>query len=172
MIFTTEGYSHWKRASSRDDVHLIPEHCTHDSNGNMLTRHSYGRQCVDGSILFGGSRIRCDNDDFDILKEDIEDNLDLVTSDVVPVAGDYKVSGYWCGIMPFSMDGRPMIGELNGIGLDGIWMLCGFGPHGMMEAPGAAKYVVERLVAEESGIEEVASCVHPLRPGCVELIAV
>ena len=42
----------------------------------FLTRHSYGRQCVDGSILFGGSRIRCDNDDFDILKEDIEDNLD------------------------------------------------------------------------------------------------
>ena len=119
--------------------------------------------------MFGGSRIKCNDGDFTILKQDIEDNLDLVATDVIPKVADYAVNGYWCGLMAFPMDGMPIIGNLSKVGLDGIWMLCGFGPHGMMEGPGAAQYIADCLV-DGNGEDESALCVHPLRTGCVEQI--
>ena len=131
VIFITESSSYWKDNSSRNDIVGIPEYCTHDENGNILCRHAYGRQCVDGCILFGGSRIKCDIDDFSILKDDIDRNIKHVEEDILPIIRDVEISGYWCGLMPFSMDGKPIIGELNEIGLDGVWLLYGFGPHGI-----------------------------------------
>ena len=78
--------------------------------------------------------------------------------------------------MPFSRDGKPIIGELNDIGLDGIWLLCGFGPHGIMEGPGAAKWIADKVINKLNNIEEklddkdLIQSIDSLRPNCVEII--
>eukprot|EP01084_Bolivina_argentea_P265057 449154_1 len=176
VVPVKESYSFWKRHSSRNDEYNIPEFCTHDKDNNALVNHSYGRQTVDGNILFGGSRIKADScNDFEIIKDDINKSIEYVQNDILPVVNEYNVSGYWCGIMPFSRDGMPLVGELDTINLNGVYLLCGFGPKGIMEGPGAAQYIANIIVNKENGHElniDQAAVVHPCRPNCVQLICV
>eukprot|EP01083_Nonionella_stella_P131234 398551_1 len=163
VIFISESHSYWECNSTRDDENDIPECCTHDKDNNCLVRHVYGRQCMDGSILFGGSRVKCEMDDFEIMSAEMKSNIHYVEHDILPAIGNYNVNRYWCGIMPFSMDGKPLVGELDSIGLNGVWMLCGFGPNGIMEGPGAAKYVADRIVNQLHDVDDIAQSVHPCR---------
>ena len=41
----------------RDDVHGIPSDVTHDHTGVRRVRPCYGRQRVDGCVIFGGDRV-------------------------------------------------------------------------------------------------------------------
>jgi len=52
-----------------------------------------------------------------------------------------KTGGEWAGLMPFSVDGKPLVGSLKGVSerFDGLWIAGGFGGEGMMLGPGVAK---------------------------------
>ena len=56
--------------------------------------------------------------------------------------------GEWAGLMPFAHDGKPIVGELSRLGLDGLWLCCGFGPAGIMEGPKAAQVLAELVVED------------------------
>ena len=49
--------------------------------------------------------------------------------------------------MPFSMDGLPIVGDLSSLGFPRVWIAGGFGPHGIMEGPGAMSYLAD-VIAE------------------------
>ena len=73
-------------------------------------------------------------------------------SQLLPCAvSDFELSGAWTGIMPFSRDGRPIVGQLAPSRAPGIWLSMGFGPHGIMEGP-AAGYSVGMCAATGSSL--------------------
>lgn len=172
VIFISESHSFWQRTSSKDDQNSIPEYCTHNCDGKRLTNHSYGRQCADNTLLFGGSRIAMSDGNKCLLdRDEIAQSVAFVESNVLSMNGLSKqLNGSWCGAMPFSMDGRPIVGELDAIGLPNIWLLVGFGPHGMMEGPGAAKYIARRIENDQHETDECAKEIHPLRENCVKTL--
>eukprot|EP00466_Bigelowiella_natans_P005361 jgi/Bigna1/75680/fgenesh1_pg.36_\ len=142
----------------------IPEHCTHDEKGMRRVRHAYGRQRKDGTIIFGGDRVRCSHDlDFSTTTESTTANRRHV-AEFAPEIASIPTEGEWAGIMPFSIDGNPLIGELSRISLPGLWITMGFGPHGIMEGPGAAAAVAEAIVSRRP-LRPAAlfEKVHPLR---------
>ena len=53
------------------------------------------------------------------------------------------------GLMPFSIDGTPIVGELSETGYPGLWLATGFGPEGIMEGPAAGRWVGEQVVAQQ-----------------------
>jgi len=146
-IFTSAGSLFWESHSSRDDsAELpIPELCTHQRHGQRMVQHAYGKQCLDGRIIFGGDRIRCRDDDHETSSETFQSSREHV-SKMLPFVADAEIEGTWAGIMPFSMDGKPLIGDLAALGLPCLWVVTGFGPHGIMEGPGAGKAVATSVI--------------------------
>ena len=49
--------------------------------------------------------------------------------------------------MPFSQDGRPLVGPLDHLRMRGCWLAVGFGPSGIMEGPYAAKLLAGRIAS-------------------------
>eukprot|EP00939_MAST-03C_sp_MAST-3C-sp1_P000935 g935.t1 len=147
LIFTTESHEWWSRNSSRDDANGVPEYCTHDHAGRFLCRHAYGRQKKDGCIIFGGDRVPCASDDYSINEDDYRRNHAYVEEFFTHLKS-VKVEGSWAGIMGFSMDGKPLIGGLGKLGYPGLWVAAGFGPHGIMEGPGAMKFLASMMRGE------------------------
>ena len=78
------------------------------------------------------------------------------------------------GLMPFSSDGVPIVGECAELGYGGLWLACGFGPSGIMEGPHAATLLAERLLARLRGQPEQLAddartalrVMDPCRPSC------
>ena len=166
VIFTSESKAAWSKWSSRDDAHGIPEHCTHDWMGRRKARHAYGRRTAEGQIIFGGARIRCAPGAYEVSREVFESNYAHVC-EFLPAVGAHEIAGSWTGLMPFSVDGRSIVGELRRVGLPGLWLAAGFGPHGVMEGPGAMS-MLANAIAGRSGrnsarFEEIDAC----REGCV-----
>ncbi len=161
LIFTTESHVWWSKNSSRDDKHGIPEYCTHDFQGNLLCRHAYGRQTRDGQIIFGGDRVRCEPDDYTVDEKDLERNIEYVR-EFFPNVGNYSLAGTWAGIMGFSVDGKPLVGELNELGYPGLWLAAGFGPHGIMEGPGAARALADMICRDSD--QEMTNMMKYFRP--------
>jgi len=60
-------------------------------------------------------------------------------------------SGAWSGLMPFSKDGGALVGSLGPIcgcgSKRGLWVAAGFGPHGIMEGPGAMKLLISAVIS-------------------------
>ena len=159
-------------------------------------RHAYGRRRADGRIIFGGGRVPLpvawrhggEGYEADLQSKETADSVAMVREfwpkpslpnfdrDSREEKGEEKeklgrenavpIEGVWAGIMPFSLDGMPLVGEIvapqlsptlakttntstatasatattNERLLDcpGLWSLTGFGPHGIMEGPMSA----------------------------------
>ncbi len=167
VIFTNESHLRWTTWSSRDEDAplVIPENCTHDKQGRRIVRHAYGRQCADGRVIFGGDRVRCKEGEFLTDGESTTANREMVGEFLPSVLGA-SVEGEWTGLMPFSLDGKPIIGELSGIGLPGLWLVTGFGPHGIMEGPGAGALVARAIVSGDgTSLPTALVGADPLRAG-------
>ena len=130
----------------RDDAHGIPSDVTHDHTGVRRVRHCYGRQRVDGCIIFGGDRVTTVGDDYSVDPVALRHNAEHVY-EFVPKLRSHGLHGEWAGLMPFSKDGRPLVGELAPLGLQDLWVACGFGSNGVMSGPHAGRLVGEASVA-------------------------
>lgn len=165
VIYITESHTQWAAAegSSLDVNAGIPEYCTHDSFGNKVVRHAYGRQLVDGRIAFGGDRQRCTANDYSIDDNSIMQHRAHCSEFLDASIMEGPLQGSWAGIMPFSMDGQPLVGELSDIGYPGLWLAAGFGPHGIMEGPYAAKLIADAVTNHAKLPKVVAQKFDPCR---------
>ena len=135
-LSSAESYSHWGR-SPGNDAHTPPE-LTH-SGGHRVTRHLYGRQNRDGEIIFGGDR-ELVGYDYAVDAGGVEVNFGHA-SEILPMLGGLSISRTWSGMMPFSLDGRPIIGKIPQ--LDEVYIVSGLASSGFGRGPMAGKLIAD-----------------------------
>lgn len=117
-----------------------PPDLTH-RNGRRVTRHLYGRQRRNGEIIFGGDRELLG---FEVTPDPkgIEANRDHAIS-VLPFLAELPTARTWAGLMPFPLDGKPLIGRIPG--REDLWIVSGLASSGFGRGPMAGKLLAEYL---------------------------
>jgi sarcosine oxidase subunit beta len=109
--------------------------------GARVTRHLYGRQRRDGEIIFGGDREQVGwNTTPD--PAGIEVNRGHAI-EVLPFLGELKIARTWAGLMPFPLDGKPLIGRVPGRA--DLWIVSGLASSGFGRGPMAGKLLADYL---------------------------
>jgi sarcosine oxidase, subunit beta len=109
--------------------------------GARVTRHLYGRQRRDGEIIFGGDREQVGwNTTPD--PSGIEVNRGHAT-EVLPFLAELKVARTWAGLMPFPLDGKPLIGRVPGRA--DLWIVSWLASSGFGRGPMAGKLLADYL---------------------------
>ena len=115
-------------------------------NGRRVTRHLYGRQRRNGEIIFGGDReligvaTRDPSPTPDARGIDV--NRDHAVS-VLPFLAELPIARTWAGLMPFPLDGKPMIGRVPL--RDALWIVTGLASSGFGRGPMAGKLLADYL---------------------------
>ena len=135
-LSAAESPLHW-RNSPGNDAETPPE-LTH-TGARRVTRHLYGRQTRDGEIIFGGDRQMVGYDKT-ADAAGIEVNLGQAT-EVLPFLGELSITRTWTGLMPFSLDGRPIIGKIPQ--LDNLYIVSGLASSGFGRGPMAGKLIAD-----------------------------
>ncbi len=109
--------------------------------GARVTRHLYGRQRRDGEIIFGGDREQVGwNTTPD--PAGIEVNRGHAT-EVLPLLAGLGIARTWAGLMPFPLDGKPLIGRVPG--REHLWIVSGLASSGFGRGPMAGKLLADYL---------------------------
>ena len=117
-----------------------PPNLTHKS-GIRTTRHLYGRQRKNGEIIFGGDRESLGyNTNIDI--SGIEVNR-MHAAEVVPLVKNLPIARSWAGLMPFSIDGSPLIGKIPI--RDNLFIVSGLASSGFGRGPMAGKLAADYI---------------------------
>jgi sarcosine oxidase, subunit beta len=113
--------------------------------GARVTRHLYGRQRRDGEIVFGGDREQAG---WSTTPDPagIEVNRGHAAA-ALPFLSALPVVRTWAGLMPFPLDGRPLIGRVPG--RDGLWIVSGLASSGFGRGPMAGKLLADSVHAGE-----------------------
>ncbi len=137
VIGSAESAFDWSLQPQTDD---FPPELTHhgDTRG---TRHLYGGQTRNGEIIFGGDR-RLAGYDYTPDAQGIEVNRGHA-AEVIPLVGRLPISRTWAGIMPFSMDGKPIIGKVPH--LENLFVLTGLASSGFGRGPMAGKLLADYI---------------------------
>jgi len=128
----------WSRDNGADDS--TPPNLTHKDNLRM-TRHLYGRQRKNGEIIFGGDR---EDVGYNTTPdpEGIEVNRGHA-ADVVPFVANLPIARTWAGLMPFSLDGSPIIGKIPL--RDNLYIVSGLASSGFGRGPMAGRLAAEYI---------------------------
>ena len=110
-------------------------------NGRRVTRHLYGRQRRNGEIIFGGDRELVGYDTTPDPRG-IAVNRDHAVS-VLPFLDDLPIARTWAGLMPFPLDGKPLIGRIPG--RENAWIVTGLASSGFGRGPMAGKLLADYL---------------------------
>ncbi len=137
-ISSVESYHHWS-GNPGNDAHTPPE-LTHVGS-RRVTRHLYGRQTRDGEIVFGGDRELLGYDR-DTDSDGVETNF-AHTAETLPFLRDISINRTWSGLMPFSLDGRPIIGQIPQ--LDNLYIVSGLASSGFGRGPMAGKLIADYI---------------------------
>ena len=136
LISSAESELAWHRNPGNDAD--TPPELTHRS-GERVTRHLYGRQTKDGEIIFGGDR--------EIVAYDktpdatgIEVNKGQAT-EVIPLVGKIPITRTWAGLMPFPLDGKPLIGKIPDF--ENLYIVGGLASSGFGRGPMAGKLLAD-----------------------------
>ena len=135
-ISGAESPTHWSAAPGNDSA--TPPELTH-LRGRRVTRHLYGRQTRDGEVIFGGDREMAGYDK-SVDAAGVEVNFGHAR-EVLPFLGGLSISRTWAGLMPFSLDGRPIIGQLPE--MDGLYVVSGLASSGFGRGPMAGKLIAD-----------------------------
>ena len=109
--------------------------------GARLTRHLYGRQRRDGEIIFGGDRDLAGwSTTPDPAGIDVNRGHAI---EVLPFLAGLPVAKTWAGLMPFPLDGKPLIGKIPL--RPGLWIVGGLASSGFGRGPMAGKLLAEYL---------------------------
>lgn len=142
-IASIESSFHWTEKPYVDDK--SPPELTHFGD-ERVTRHLYGRQRRSGEIIFGGDR-RSLGFSKSIDAAGIEVNK-THASEVLPLLSGLPVSSTWSGLMPFSDDGKPVIGRIPKH--DNLFVVSGLGSSGFGRGPAAGMLIADLICRGES----------------------
>ena len=117
-----------------------PPDLTH-RDGSRVTRHLYGRQRRNGEIIFGGDR-ELIGWDATVDPAGIEVNRGHAIS-VLPFLAALPVARTWAGLMPFPLDGKPLIGGIPA--RKDLWIVSGLASSGFGRGPMAGKLLADAL---------------------------
>ena len=127
-----------------------------------MTRHLYGRQRRNGEIIFGGDR-QMTGYDKTVEHTGIEVNKGHA-SEVAPMLSGLPIARTWAGLMPFSMDGAPIIGAIPS--RENLYIVSGLASSGFGRGPMAGKLLADFIHTRHrpSVLEEAnpARCVAEL----------
>ena len=115
-----------------------PPELTH-SGDRRVTRHLYGRQTRDGEIVFGGDR-QMAGYDRTVDANGVEANFGHAT-EILPLLSGLSISRTWAGLMPFSLDGRPIIGKIPQ--MENLYIVSGLASSGFGRGPMAGKLIAD-----------------------------
>ena len=134
---TISSYA-WTKSNGSDDV--TPPNLTH-KNGRRLTRHLYGRQRKNGEIIFGGDR---ESLGYNTTPDStgIEVNHGHA-AEVIPLVASLPIARTWAGLMPFSLDGSPIIGKIPI--RDNLFIVSGLASSGFGRGPMAGKLAADYI---------------------------
>ena len=109
--------------------------------GARVTRHLYGRQRRNGEIIVGGDREQVGwNTTPD--PAGIEVNR-AHAAEVLPFLAGLGIARTWAGLMPFPLDGKPLIGRVPG--RENLWIVGGLASSGFGRGPMAGKLLADNL---------------------------
>jgi glycine/D-amino acid oxidase-like deaminating enzyme len=140
-----------------------PPNLTH-RQGLRVTRHLYGRQRRNGDIVFGGDREA-------IGWEAETDPAGIAVNrghavEVLPFLTGLPIARTWAGLMPFTLDGKPLIGRVPG--RDDVWIVGGLASSGFGRGPMAGKLLAESIHAGAPlpilGEADPARCIRERSP--------
>ncbi len=135
-LSAAESPMHWgdKPGNDRD----TPPELTH-LGGRRVTRHLYGRQSRDGELVFGGDRQMAGYDKT-VDRAGIEVNFGHVR-ELLPMLGQLAIARTWAGLMPFSLDGKPVIGSIPQ--MENLYIVGGLASSGFGRGPMAGKLIAD-----------------------------
>ena len=136
-VFQTMSAAESPLAWHRDRGGAPPD-LTH-RDGRRVTRHLYGRQRRNGELIFGGDRELAGWDT-------TPDPAGIATNrghaiELLPLLAELPVARTWAGLMPFSLDGAPLIGRVPG--RDDLWIVSGLASSGFGRGPMAGKLLAD-----------------------------
>lgn len=132
-ISAAESTHAWHRDRGGEPPDLTIRH------GARVTRHLYGRQRRNGEIIFGGDRelagwsMTPDPAGIDVNRAH--------AIEVLPFLSALPIARTWAGLMPFPLDGKPLIGRLPG--RDDLWIVGGLASSGFGRGPMAGKLLAD-----------------------------
>ena len=129
--------SHTWSIDDGSDANTPPE-LTH-LGGARVTRHLYGRQRRNGEIIFGGDR-ELMGYDTTVEPTGIEVNKGHA-SEVLPMLSSLPIARTWAGLMPFPLDGDPLIGSIPQ--RENLYIASGLASSGFGRGPMAGKLLAE-----------------------------
>ena len=133
-----------------------PPNLTH-KNGVRTTRHLYGRQRKNGEIIFGGDRENLGyNTKPDIFGIEVNRSH---AAEVIPLVAKLPIARSWAGLMPFSIDGSPLIGKIPI--RDNLFIVSGLASSGFGRGPMAGKLVADYI--HSANMTDVLSEADPAR---------
>jgi sarcosine oxidase subunit beta len=109
--------------------------------GARVTRHLYGRQRRNGEIIFGGDRELAgwsttpDPTGIEVNRAH--------AAEALPFLGALPIARTWAGLMPFPLDGKPLIGRIPL--RDDLWIVSGLASSGFGRGPMAGKLLADHL---------------------------
>lgn len=119
-----------------------------DFDWSVNNGDDYTIQRQDGRIIFGGMRRKSPSQEIGIeddatLEPVVGEGLKAFLRDTFPALRDVAIEYEWTGIMGFTADDNPMIGELPG--RPGEYISAGYTGHGMPVAIAAGKAIAEQI---------------------------
>ena len=141
-VFSTIGSAEssfvWSKDNGADASH--PPNLTH-KNAQRLTRHLYGRQRKNGEVIFGGDR-----ESLGYIRHPEQAGIDVNkahATEVLPLLSGLPISRIWSGLMPFSLDGSPLIGKISL--RDSLFIVSGLSSSGFGRGPMAGKLLADYI---------------------------
>lgn len=136
-VMGVESTHYWHNEPYSDEQ--TPREMTHHGE-KRLTRHLYGRQTMDGEIIFGGDR--------QVNAPKVPDPTGIEVNrqhaiELFPFLRDYPVKRTWAGWMPFTRQLKPIIGSISQ--RENLYVLAGLGSFGFEQGPMAGKLLADYI---------------------------
>ncbi len=141
-VFNTIGSAESSYAWSKDNGSdaVTPPNLTHKNNRRVI-RHLYGRQRKNGEIIFGGDR-----ESLGYNKTPNPDGIEVNrghAAEVIPLVASLPIRRTWAGLMPFSIDGAPIIGKISL--RDNLFIVSGLSSSGFGRGPMSGKLAADYI---------------------------
>lgn len=137
-IGSAESSYAWSIDNGSDGV--TPPNLTH-KNGRRVIRHLYGRQRKNGEIIFGGDR-----ESLGYNKTPDPAGIEVNrghAAEVIPLVASLPIARTWAGLMPFSLDGAPIIGKIPI--RENLFIVSGLSSSGFGRGPMAGKLAADYI---------------------------